>query len=271
MTERQKYLFDLQGYVVVEDVVSDEACDLAIEKITSNMQAMEKTPDGYEANGTWHAVASLFNLGQPFIDFIDHPKLIAVLSEIIGPMLRLESAYSFVRYKGCPPFEIHGGHRGGRVNFRYYVQNNQIHTGLTVVAFASQDIAEENGGFACIPGSHKSDFSVPDGDRKELFAHNGPLVRNIAMPKGSATIFTETLAHGAASWQKSEPRYGLFYKYNDRATIYHDQNNRRPEQAAFEMMTDEQKCFFNTAWQAFGPEKRHRNDVPEFGKAVVDE
>ena len=40
---------------------------------------------------------------------------------------------------------------------------------------------------------------------------------------------------------------------------------------AFEQMTDAQKCFFNTAWQAFGPEKRHRNDVPEFGKAVVDE
>ena len=68
MTERQKYLFDLQGYVVVEDVVSDEVCELAIEKITSNMQPVEKTPDGYEANGTWHAVASLFNFGRPFID-----------------------------------------------------------------------------------------------------------------------------------------------------------------------------------------------------------
>jgi len=29
-------------------------------------------------------------------------------------------------------------------------------------------------------------------------------------------------------------------------------------------MTEEQKCYFNTAWQAFGPEGRHRNDVPEF-------
>lgn len=264
MTERQKYLFDLQGFVTIEDVLTDEACETAIEKIKAVMRPMEKTPDGYDANGTWYSAGNLLEQGQPFINLIDHPKLTAVLSEIIGPMLRLEGAYSFVRHKGCPPFEMHGGNRGGSVNFRYAVHNGRIYTGLTVVAFALQDISEADAGFACIPGSHKSDFSVPQEDRKELFAVGGPLVRAIPMPKGSATVFTETLAHGAASWTGEEPRYGLFYKYNDRSAIYHDQNPRRPGKAAFDLMTDEQKCYFNTAWQAFGPEGRNRNDVPEF-------
>ena len=115
---------------------------------------------------------------------------------------------------------MHGGHRGGRVNFRYYVHGDQIYTGLTVVSFTLQEIAEEDGGFACIPGSHKCDFHVPPDDHKRLFAIDGPLVRNIAAPKGSAIIFTETLAHGAASWQGDEPRYGVFFKYNDRAATY---------------------------------------------------
>ena len=35
MTERQKYLFDLQGFVVVENVLTMEECDLAVEKIKS--------------------------------------------------------------------------------------------------------------------------------------------------------------------------------------------------------------------------------------------
>ena len=61
-------------------------------------------------------------------------------------------------------------------------------------------------------------------------------------------LLTETLAHGAASWQHETPRYGLFYKYNDRAAVYHDQNNRRPSKRAFDQMTNAQKCFFNTAW-----------------------
>lgn len=271
MTERQKYLFDLQGYVLVEDVLTADECALAIEHITARMKPMTKTPDGYEANGTWYVAGNLLEAGAPFIRLIDHPTIIAVLQEIISPDLRLEGAYSFVRLKGCPPFEMHGGHRGGRVNFRYEVHNQQIYTGLTVVSFTLQDISESDGGFACIPGSHKSDFAVPAADRAELFAVGGPLARTIAAPKGSAIIFTETLAHGAASWQQSEPRYGLFYKYNDRAAIYHDQGHRRPSQAAFELMTDEQKCYFNTAWQAFGPNGRHTNNVPEFGVPTMSE
>ena len=52
MNERQKYLFDLQGYLVIEDVLSKADCDLAIAKIKERARPMEKTPDGYDANGT---------------------------------------------------------------------------------------------------------------------------------------------------------------------------------------------------------------------------
>ena len=184
-----------------------------------------------------------------------------MLTEIIGSHLRCESCYSFVRHRDCPPFEMHGGHRGGRVNFRYDVHNGQIYTGLTVVSIALQDISEADGGFACVPGSHKSDFPIPPEDRRELFAFGGPLVRNIAAPRGAAIVFTETLAHGAASWQNDEPRYGLFYKFNDRAAIYHAQEPRRPSAEAFAQMTESQKCYFNLAYQAFGPAENPRNEV----------
>ena len=88
----------------------------------------------------------------------------------------------------------------------------------------------------------------------------------IASPKGSAVIFTETLAHGANTWQNNEPRYGLFYKYNDRAAIYHCQEIRRPSDRAFSFMNADQKSYFNNAWQAFGPLENPRNEKPEFGR-----
>ena len=168
-----------------------------------------------------------------------------------------------VRSKGCPHFEMHGGHRGGRVNFRYYVHGDQIFTGLTVVSFTLQDIAEEDGGFACIPGSHKCDFRVPPEDHKRLFAIDGPLVRNIAAPKGSAIIFTETLAHGAASWQGDEPRYGVFYKYNDRAATYGYRPYRLPTKETLAKLTPEKRIFFNGTWEAFGPEDNPHNEHAE--------
>ena len=263
MTATQKYLFDLHGFLIVEDVLSDAQCELAKAKIRERMQPMEKTPDGYDARGTWYRAGDLVNAGEPFITLIDHPRLIAVLTEIIGPKLRLEGHYSFVRTKGCPPFEMHGGHRGGRVNFRYYVQGDRIFTGLTVVSFALQEIDEAHGGFACIPGSHKSDFPVPQEDRARLFAVDGPLVRNIAAPRGSAIIFTETLAHGANTWQAEEPRYGLFYKYNDRAATYHHPDEHIPRAQVMAALTPVQRTFFNTTWEAFGPPGNRHNELPE--------
>ena len=43
-------------------------------------------------------------------------------------------------------------------------------------------LSEADGGFACVPGSHRADFPAPPEDRKELFSFGGPLVRNIAAP-----------------------------------------------------------------------------------------
>ena len=49
MNDTQKYLFDLQGFLVVEDVLCDADCDLAIDKIKQRMKPMEKTPNGTTA------------------------------------------------------------------------------------------------------------------------------------------------------------------------------------------------------------------------------
>ena len=96
MTATRKYLFDLHGFVIVEDVLDDAQCELAKAKIRDRMQPLEQTPDGYDARGTWYRAGDLVTAGEPFITLIDHPKLVAVLTEIIGPKLRLESHYSFV-------------------------------------------------------------------------------------------------------------------------------------------------------------------------------
>ena len=65
MTDRQKYLFDLHGFIVVEDVLTDDECDLAIEKIKERMKPMSKTPDGYDSNGTWFSTGALLDSGDP--------------------------------------------------------------------------------------------------------------------------------------------------------------------------------------------------------------
>ena len=65
--------------------------------------------------------------------------------------------------------------------------------------------------------------------------------------------------------QADEPRYGPFYKYNDRAASYHYQHSdgRIPGPETMARLTDAQRTFFNSPWEAFGPEDNYRNELPE--------
>ena len=92
---------------------------------------------------------------------------------------------------------------------------------------------------------------------------DGPLVQNIATPKGSATIFTETLAPGGAPWQGEEPRDALFYRYNDRASAYFYRPDRLPNDETLAALNDDRRIPFNTVYQAFGPTDNPNNEVPE--------
>jgi hypothetical protein len=85
-------------------------------------------------------------------------------------------------------------------------------------------------------------------------------------------IFTETLAHGAAIWQEEEPRYSLFFKYNDRAAVYGYPEERRPIESTFALMNENQRSFFNRAWSANvdgKPANNPSNTKPEFGRAAL--
>ena len=100
----------------------------------------------------------------------------------------------------------------------------QIWTNFIGVAYQLQDVTEEDGGFICIPGSHKyhppplrlvdahapphsaltlacrANFNCPM-DVRALEDDLGGSVRHIGMGKGDALIWTEALAHGTLPWR----------------------------------------------------------------------
>ena len=66
----------------------------------------------------------------------------------------------------------------------------------------------------CIPGSHKSAFSPPDGIT--CVGTPSACVQQIPCRAGSAVIFTEALRHGTLDWKAPTQRRSLFYKYSPR-------------------------------------------------------
>ncbi|SVD94792.1 uncharacterized protein METZ01_LOCUS447646, partial [marine metagenome] len=74
------------------------------------------------------------------------------------------------------------------------------------------------GGFACIPGSHKSNYKTPRD--VALLDRDLGVVRQVAAKAGSAIIFTEALAHGTLPWTADHQRRSILFKYSPGPLTY---------------------------------------------------
>ena len=129
MTDRQKYLFDVAGYLVLEDVLTRDHCGRLIDALRKVID----TPPDQLPKGVSHSeppgeisVGDLTSIGPTFADLIDLPPVIDILTEIISPQLRLEISYGRIRRKGYGGLNLHGGARDDiDPNFTYQHSNGK--------------------------------------------------------------------------------------------------------------------------------------------------
>lgn len=214
MRYRDRYLFDLQGYLSVRDALSAEAVEQLNEVID---EMAEREMGRRESTHRWF---QLLARSRSFRDLIDNAPVLPILEELLGREFRLDHEYVDLIRSGMGP--IGAGLHGGAIPFRpgeyYWSGDGHLHSGLVVVAYNLKNVAPEDGGFACVPGSHKSSFAFPDNWKDLTDPH--PCVRRVTGPPGSAVIFTEALTHGTLPWQGSDERRTAFYKYSPRSLAW---------------------------------------------------
>lgn len=214
MDEGEQYLFDLQGYLVVPDALVGEqvgTLNAALDRdISDQMGSDERT----------HRFGRLLARDPTFRELIDNPRLTPYLEAILGPGFRLDHDYADVIRSGLGPIgaALHGGGTPFTPAEYYHVRDGRIHSGLAVVAYNLRDVGPEDGGFACVPGSHKSAFPFPDEWRDLSDPH--PVVRRVTGPAGTAIIFSEALTHGTLPWKGREERRTVFMKYSPSPISY---------------------------------------------------
>lgn len=228
MNEEQRYLFDTFGYIVVPDVVSEAQ----IEALKATLQ------QPLEQWGDDTGAAQPLHWGQAWRDLLDLPALSPILEELIGngpllaarqgragereplPTFRIDhiNVHTHIK-KGFPGAVLHGDWKGtgGSQFFRYH--DGRFYNGLLAVTFELYDTHPNDGGFCCIPGTHKANLPLPKAWQDLSKGVHGAVTRVPARP-GDAIVFTEALTHGTLPWTVDAPRSTLFYKFSPHGTSW---------------------------------------------------
>ena len=238
MTETEKYLFDLRGYLVVKNALTPaQVADLSdrLEGHRSEGQRLfgsdrTRYPEG--ESGAFSA-KSLIEWGGAYVDLIDLPAIAPYLATLLGRNYRLDHDYIKIdNAANAHKLYLHGGGQGaggatdlvgptdgGQCYYRY--NNGKFYNGLVAVGFELDTVPRGAGGFACVPGSHKVNFELPsDWKISETQADLPDCVARVEAEAGDAILFTEACAHGTVPWEGDGERRTIFYKYCPHAVAW---------------------------------------------------
>jgi hypothetical protein len=232
MNEREKFLFDLQGFLTVKNVLTPEEVDGLNAAVDANLD--RKGEDGNSSTGDSKTLVGTHKRGmfagmlswdkphcQPFREIIVHKKAIPYLDAIHGRGWRLDhSPFILTSDYGSEGLILHGASNHHFFGAAYYVYTNgRMRCGMVVLQFQLADVEEGDGGLCVIPGSHKANFSCPQEIRQ--WEENREVVYNIPAKAGDMIIFNEATIHGTLPWTNRErERRSLLVRYSPKYLHY---------------------------------------------------
>jgi hypothetical protein len=208
MNEEERYLFDLNGYLVIEGAINAEVLD----RMNGELDKRGETDSRWRGQPGNDKLLDLLTWGPDFLALLDHQRLLPMLKSILGSHLRFDHDYAIFLQPGGMGLFLHGGGTPYDASQYYHVIGERIYCGLVVAAYALTDVGPGCGGFACIPGSHKSSFRCPEDIA--LLQRESPIVRQVPVKAGDCILFTEALQHGTLPWTGPGTRRTLYMKYS---------------------------------------------------------
>ena len=243
--EFQDYLFDLQGYLVLENAISEED----LEKINAWIDAhwayveepwAENTEDKRIPRWIGNIETHTYNVengvnfqniiegGAVFEKLIDHPAWINLVRKYVHEVNGLSIHENFLNVRGPGGF-IHI-HCGGHVPLSYLTfrqeQTGEWMVGQINVLMALNDIGPGDGAPVLVPGSHKSTEIHPrlkvDGKGLVYDGVSGKPAgtafgtQEIYLKAGDVVMFTDKITHGSAERTNEGCRRSIVYRYSPR-------------------------------------------------------
>lgn len=266
----QDYLFDLQGYLVLENAIS--AADLdEMNQWIDDHEAYVEAPWATNANprerSRWignvetHTYneengvnfQNIIEGGPVFERLIDYPAWIGLVKKYIHSVVNGLSIHeNFLNMRG-PGGYIHI-HCGGHVPLSYltFRQNNtgEWMVGQINVLMALHDIGEGDGPPVLIPGSHKCTEIHPrlhvDGQGLVYDGVSGKpagtavAVKEMYLKAGDVLMFTDAITHGSAERTNPGYRRTVVYRYSPK--YVRERFNYQTSEALLRRLTSERRA-----------------------------
>jgi len=240
MTEAEKYLFDLNGYLIVRNVLTPEEVEEANSVIDRHEHEMVERTDkdlrntqpgsSYAGNGT----TGRMDLGQClewpgrdstiFKSILAHPRLVPIFHELLGKGYRMDHLpLILAQEQHSEGFQLHGGTidcTSGEYqpHLAYTYNHGMLRTALLGCNVILRDHKAGDGGFCIVPGSHKANFKMPPG-MVEGNAY-ADYVRQPTTNAGDVILFSEGTVHGAKAWTSTEQRRTALYRFSPATNVY---------------------------------------------------
>lgn len=225
-TQRENYLFDLRGYLVLEGVVSPEQ----VRRINDAIDAIPPLQNGewwgrvqghsYHGDIDGRNLQNIVEGGAAFEELIDQPGWIEHVRSYVGRKEGLFIDECFATLRGPSEFiNIHSGGHLNRTRQHYSYRDGQWHCGQINILLALTDILElADGPTVVIPGSHKSQIVHPVFEKgyENMMADPPELVEGavpVFLKAGDAVLFVDAICHGGASRTRLGMRRTLVYRY----------------------------------------------------------
>ena len=216
---REFYLWDLCGHVVLKNVMdaawleaANRAIDVCFDHIVgsgSNAVEDERLP----------TLKDIFELPKPhcdpFREMAVDPAVILRLNWMMGSGFRCRDARAVCSMPGWKGHRLHSGADPLKPKNTYAIQNGRVYTDSINVAWQLRDVSLSDGGFMCIPGSHKARYPMPsellEGDETM------DMPTHVAMAAGDLVMFLGAAqTHGAFAWKSDLERRAILLGYSSR-------------------------------------------------------
>lgn len=215
LTERERFLFDVTGYLVVPDALAPaevEACLQAARRAHAPIPPEE-----------WRQLGALYEREPAIEPLIDHPSVFPKVRALLGDYFLLQSSWCTMSPPGFP-----GGnfHQDGSSVFEFRRLATPVPLMQLRIGFFLTDQTEPNqGNMVMIPGSHNASVALPKGTELE----DVPIAQVIQGRPGTALMFHQGVWHCGTRNEMPYPRFIQHMVYAPPWLVPSDRKRNDPE------------------------------------------